>query len=111
MSVVAELESVLAEEQEILLTGRYARLEALSDKKSKLAELLSQEKLDLPAEAYETLVAKAAHNEALLASARRGIQAAISQLKEFSNGEHQSTYSKEGQRQPLARRVSVTQKL
>ena len=30
MSVVAELESVLAEEQEILLTGGYARLEALS---------------------------------------------------------------------------------
>ena len=111
MSVVAELESVLAEEQKILLTGHYSKLAVLADRKAKLAEMLSLEELDFPEEVYKSLVARAAHNEALLASARRGIQAAISQLKEFSNGEHQSTYSKEGLRQPLARPVSVVQKL
>ncbi len=111
MSVVAELESILAEEQQILLTGNYVKLSALAEKKTKLADMLSSEDLDLPPEAYKKLVDRATHNEALLAAARRGIQAAISQLKEFSNGEHQSTYSKEGQRQPLARPVSVTQKL
>ncbi|MDA8585801.1 hypothetical protein N9L47_05950 [Rhodobacteraceae bacterium] len=108
---MAELQDVLAEEQNILLTGNYAKLEALADRKTKLAEMLAAEELQLPIDSYEKLVQKAQHNEALLASARRGIQAAISQLKEFSNGEHQSTYSKDGDRRPLAPSVSVTQRL
>lgn len=111
MTIVTELENVLEEEQEILLTGNYVGLEALAEKKMKLAELLSTQELDLPPDAYKSLVERATHNEALLASARRGIQAAMSQLKEFSNGEHQSTYSKEGRRRPLARPISITQKL
>ena len=110
MNVLTELESVLAEEQELLLTGNFGQLEALAEKKTELAEALSMDAPDLPEEAYEGLLNQAAHNEALLSSARRGIQAAISQLREYSSGGHQSTYSKEGQRQPLAKPTSVVQK-
>ena len=109
MNVVAELESVLAEEQQLLLTGDYAKLAALAVRKSDLADSLATA-ADLPEDAYRNIVTMSEHNEALLKSARRGIQAAISQLKEYSSGEHQSTYSKEGQRQPLSRPVSMTQK-
>ena len=110
MSVIGALEEVLAEEQRILLTGDYAKLEGLATVKTKLAEQLSSTPVDTGADAYAALVKQAAHNERLLSSARRGIQAAIAQLKQFTDGEHQSTYSREGQRQPLARKVSVTQK-
>lgn len=109
MNIVAELESLLSEEQELLLTGNYSRLEALAVRKSELAERLAATP-DLPEADYQDIKSRAAHNEALLNSARRGIQAAISQLREYASGEHQSTYSREGQRQPLSRPVSVTQK-
>lgn len=110
MSVLADLETLLAEEQQILLSGDYGRLESLAEKKSALAEKLSDRAPEIQKEAVEKLAAQAAYNETLLSSARRGIQAAISQLKEYSSGEHQSTYSKEGQRQPMSRPVSMTQK-
>ena len=110
MSVIGALEEVLDEEQRILMSGDFAKLERLAAIKTELAEQLAATSLDVPAEAYSALVERAAHNEQLLSSARRGIQAAIAQLKQFADGEHQSTYSKEGQRRPLARRVSVTQK-
>ncbi len=109
MNIVSELESVLAEEQELLLTGNYAKLEEGAARKAELAEELAAAP-ELPQMDYTDIITKSAHNEALLNSARRGIQAAISQLREYSSGEHQSTYSKEGQRQPLSRQVSVIQK-
>lgn len=110
MNVVEELESVLAEEQEILLTGDYASLPGLLDRKSKLAETLAAGGPELSRETYEKLSSRAKHNEALLNSARRGIQAALSQLKEISSGANQSTYTSEGERTPMSRPVSVTQK-
>ena len=110
MSIIGALEDVLAEEQRILLSGDYSRLEDLAVVKTKLAEQLRDTAVDTDADTYEALIEQAAHNERLLKSARRGIQAAIAQLKQFSDGEHQSTYSKKGERQPLARKVSVTQK-
>ena len=110
MNVLVELETVLAEEQTILLAGDYAKLEALAERKTVLAEQLAENAPELPVEAVKKLARQATHNEALLASARRGIQAAISQLKEYTSGEHQSTYTAQGERAPLSRRVSVTQK-
>lgn len=110
MNVVEELENVLAEEQQILLTGDYGQLQGLLDRKSKLAETLAAGPPDLSKDDYEKLSARANHNEALLNSARRGIQAALSQLKEISSGQNQSTYTRAGERTPLSRPVSVTQK-
>ena len=109
MNIMAELEHVLVEEQELLLSGDYSRLEALAARKSVLADELATA-TDLPEADYKDIITMSRHNEALLQSAQRGIQAAISQLREYSSGEHQSTYSKEGQRRPLSRPVSVTQK-
>ncbi len=105
-----ELEQVLAEEQSVLLSGNYKMLESLAKQKSRLAEKLANNSNELPVEAFGKLAEKAAQNEVLLKSARRGIQAAITQLNQIANGEHQSTYSREGTRKPLARQVSVTQK-
>lgn len=110
MSIVGELEQVLAEEQQLLLSGTYDQLEILAEKKSRLAERLAEGAPDLKAKDYERILERATHNEALLGSAQRGIQAAMTQLRQISEGEHQSTYSKEGERKPLARMVSVTQK-
>lgn len=110
MNVVEELENVLAEEQQILLTGDYASLQGLLDRKSKLAETLAAGGPELSQDVYEKLSGRAKHNEALLNSARRGIQAALSQLREISSGAHQSTYTRGGERTPMSRPVSVTQK-
>ena len=78
--------------------------------KAALADRLASGSPEMGTEAYEKLSAQATHNEALLHSAQRGIQAALSQLKAISSGEHQSTYTRAGERKPLSRPVSVTQK-
>ncbi len=110
MNVVEELENVLAEEQEVLLSGDYQQLECLLTRKSKLAETLADSSPQLSKEVFERLANRAAHHEALLNSARRGIQAALSQIKEISTGKSHSTYTSEGERTPLAKPVSVIQK-
>lgn len=112
MSLVSDLEKLLAEEQKHLLSGNFTALERLIERKSKLAERLAASKPDLPRDVIEGLARRAAHNEALLGSARRGLQAAMAQLRQLPDGEAQKTYSKEGQRQSLARKsASVIQKL
>ncbi len=110
MNVVEELENVLAEEQRMLLTGEYTGLQALLERKSKLAETLAAGKPELTQDEYQRLAANARHNETLLNSAQRGIQAALSQLKEIKSGEHQSTYTSTGERTPLSRPASIIQK-
>lgn len=112
MNVIKDLERILADEQTCLLTGDYLGLSDLADRKSLLADRLREAALTLDAGACNRLADKAAHNEALLRSAQRGIQAAMMQLDQFTNGEHQSTYSKGGQRSPLSRNPSsIVQKL
>ena len=112
MNIVKELEKVLAEEQSLLLSGEISSLEKLIERKTKLAEQLALDKPDFPKDVYDGLARKAAHNEALLSSTRRGLQAAMAQLKLLSDGEAQKTYSKEGQRRTLSRKpASVTQKI
>ena len=99
-------------EQRLLQAGNLAGLEALVERKTRLATLLASEKPDLPKDRYQRLSARAAQNEALLAAAQRGLKTALAQLRRVAEGEDQSTYSAEGTRQSLARRrVSVTQKL
>lgn len=110
MNVVEELESVLAEEQDVLLTGDYSRLSDLLARKTELTDRLASKTPELPSDVYEKLSAQATHNEALLNSARRGIKAALSQLKSVASGETQSTYTRAGERMPLSRPVSITQK-
>ena len=111
MTIVAELERILEKEQRLLLTGDYGQLAQLAEEKNDLAERLADGLQDQSVETVEKLAEQAGHNEALLKSARRGMQAAMTQLKQFSEGEHKSTYSAEGRREPLSRPVSVTQKL
>ncbi|NNE78671.1 MAG: hypothetical protein HKN18_00225 [Silicimonas sp.] len=111
MTLIHELEDVLAEEQNLLLTGRYDQLPDLAERKARLAHALAQNAAKLPTKSVAKIAAQASHNEALLASARRGIQAALTEVKQITQGEHQSTYSKEGMRKPLSRPVSITQKL
>ena len=58
MNVVEELENVLAEEQELLLTGEYTGLQALLERKSKLAETLAARiSRDLSKDDYQKLAA------------------------------------------------------
>ena len=112
MNVLSELESVLREEQELLLNGNFQGLEDLLKRKTKLADWLSKNQPDVSAEAVRELKARANRNEALLESARRGLKAAITQLKQASDVDHQTTYSSSGERRPLSRSpASVTQKI
>ena len=112
MSVIEDLERILADEQTRLLTGDYSGLADLADRKTMLAERLEHAAPTLDVGACKRLADKAAHNETLLRSAQRGIQAAMTQLDQFTNGEHQSTYSKGGQRRALSPNPSsIIQKL
>lgn len=112
MNLVTELEEILADEQRCLLSGAYDDLAGLAERKTALAARLSAKRGDLGEDACRRLKNKAAHNEALLRAAQRGIQAAIAQLRQFTSGEHQSTYSRDGMRRPLSRSPSaLTQKL
>ena len=110
MNIVEELEHVLACEQEILLTGNYDELEALLERKTQLSETLARSAPDLSQDSYEKLSAQAQKNEMLLNSARRGIQAAMSQLREIAGGKDQSTYTRDGVRTPMSRPTSIVQK-
>ena len=112
MSIVTELEKVLAEERDMLLAGDYEGLQALIERKSRLGTRLAENKPDLPADAYEDLVVQAAQNEALLKAAQRGLHSAIAQVKQISDGDAQKTYSKDGQRVSLSqKRTSIAQKI
>jgi flagellar biosynthesis/type III secretory pathway chaperone len=110
MNIIEELENVLADECTALLSGDYDQLEPLLERKSKLEARLLENAPDLSEDVCVRLSKRAAHNEMLLNSARRGIQAAMSQIKEISTGKSHSTYTSDGERAPLARPVSVTQK-
>lgn len=112
MNLVTELESVLREEQSLLLNGEFERLESLIDRKTKLSARLAQDRPDLSASAYKHLAERARQNEALLESARRGLKAALHQLRQPVQQADQTTYSKSGQRNSLSRAPSsVTQKI
>ncbi len=112
MNVLTELEHVLREEQELLLTGDFSGLEALVHRKTKLADWLAKSKPQLDREAYRHLSDQASNNEALLDAARRGLRAALAQLRMSSETEGQSTYSETGERRSLSRSPSsITQKM
>lgn len=111
MTVIEELEDVLRAEQEHLLAGNFSDLTSLVKRKEALADLLAKDKPDIPAERYKRLVERAGHNEALLSSARRGLSAAIQQLRQATEDANPSTYSVSGERQSLSRKPgSVQQK-
>lgn len=112
MNLIAELEDVLREEQELLLSGNLEALEGLVDRKAELARKLAEQRPDLNEGAFRDLARKADHNEALLDAARRGLQAAIQQIRQSAGTSEQSTYSKTGERRPMSRSPSsFTQKL
>lgn len=112
MNVVDEIEDVLRQEQELLLSGNYAALEALIERKTRLAEQLKKDRLSVSGDAVEALSRKASENEALLGAAQRGLKAALVQLRQLSAAETQTTYTKQGQRFPISPgQTSITQKL
>lgn len=112
MSIAKDLEKLLSRERALLLAGDYEGLHALIEKKMELEGRLADTKPNLPIEDCVRLSEMAKHNEALLASAQRGLQSAIAQLKQLADGETQKTYSKDGQRTSLSRKpTSVAQKV
>ncbi len=112
MNIVTELEDVLKREQESLLKGDFAALGKLVERKAALAKRLSSNRPDLPEDVYRSLVDQASKNEALLNSAQRGLQAAMSQLRHAAQSVEQTTYGQNGERQTLSRKPSsVTQKV
>ncbi len=112
MNVFKELEDILRQEQELLLSGDFQMLEALLKRKAKLADWLSTHRPDVTVEETRELKEKAHRNEALLDAARRGLKAAMAQLKQVSKADCQTTYSSSGERRPLSRApVSITQKI
>lgn len=112
MTLDRELEEVLHAEREALLKGDFATLEALLPRKQSLAKRLSESKAELPLELYQSLKEKAVENDALLNSARRGLQAALTQFSDLKNGPEQTTYSRDGERRPMSQsKNSITQKI
>lgn len=112
MKVIDEIEDVLRQEQELLLSGNYAALDALVERKSRLVDRLRDHKTMVSGAAVEALAIRATENEALLGAAQRGLKAALSQLRPFAAAERQTTYTRQGERFPLSpNRSSVTQKL
>ncbi len=112
MSLISELEDVLREEQELLLSGSLAELEKLVERKSALAQKLADVRPDVSADHYRRLARKAEHNETLLDAARRGLQAAMQQIRQSADTKAQNTYCKSGERRPMSRAPSsFTQKI
>ncbi len=112
MSVIADLEALLERERDLLLKGDYEALYALIEKKVALESRLSSKKPKFPVEDYARLSKLAKHNEALLLSAQHGLQSAIVQIRQLTDGESQKTYSKDGRRRSLSKKpVSVAQKV
>ena len=110
MNIVTQLERVLEEEQRLLLAGDYVQLDKLADIKMKLSERLSHSPPKIPAQQAQKLAQTVRHNEALLDSAQRGIQAAMTHLREAREGSFQS-YTKEGQRTPMSTSSTVRQRI
>jgi flagellar biosynthesis/type III secretory pathway chaperone len=106
MSVVDEIRSVLKEEQELLLAGNFVALEALVERKSRLTETLAARMPTLPRDGVAELLEQAGRNDALLGAARRGLSAALAQLRQLSSAREQTTYSSDGQRRSLFRTPS-----
>ncbi len=112
MNIIAELEAVLKEEEETLLNGNLGALESLLERKTRLVAWLAARKPELPPETLRRLMDKASHNDALLSSARLGLQAAMKQLRETARTSEQSIYSRTGERQPMSPAPSsVTQRI
>lgn len=112
MNILAELEDVLEEERHLLINGRINAIQQLVERKAKLSDCLARERPAAPAEVYRRLGCKAERNKALLEAAQRGLQAAITQLRQTASAADQTTYSRTGDRLSLARtRSSIAQKI
>lgn len=112
MNVFKELEDILWREQQLLLNGDFQGLETLLKRKARLADWLSSHKPEVSVEVAGKLKETAHRNEALLDAARRGLKAAMAQLKQASSTDCQTTYSSSGERRPMSRAPgSITQKI
>lgn len=112
MNILSELESILEREQQLLLNGNFSDLQSLVDRKTKLSEWLARTKPEFSKDDYQRLAIRAQQNEALLEASRRGLSAAMAQLRQTREATEQATYSRSGERQSLSRMPSsVTQKV
>ena len=98
--ILDKLEKLLDQEKECLLIGDYVSLETLSKNKVILSQVLETSSPVIPKDAALRLKEKSLRNKALLTSAQRGLQSAISHLTEAADGSFHA-YSKEGKRAPL----------
>lgn len=100
MNIVTQLENLLDQERDILLSGEFDKLEKLTEQKEIMKKRLEAGNTNTAQEQLERIFEKSSKNQMLISSAQRGIQAAISQIREVAEGSFQS-YSREGNRTPL----------
>ena len=110
MDMVKELTDVLQLEKDALLNGDFDALEVLVPRKEALSTMLSERKPNIPESVYQDLKRHAVQNDALVQAVARGLQAALTQVQQVRNGLEQTTYSSSGERRPLSRTPSVTQR-
>ena len=110
MNLLEKLNKILDEERKCLLAGNYEDLERLADKKQELTQNISKQLSGINRDALSAIALKATKNDTLLESAQRGIKSAISHLKEASEDSFKS-YSKEGSRSALSKRLTLRQKV
>ncbi|MGR3514787.1 MAG: hypothetical protein ACU0GG_18665 [Paracoccaceae bacterium] len=112
MKIFSQLEQLLQEEQKALLSGDFSALETLAERKEALLELLISSSPHLPKNSFQILRDKALKNEALLNSAKRGLQAALVRVRLSNDSTPQTTYSKNGERRAMSKPPSsVAQKI
>jgi len=110
MSIAEKLEELLDHEKDTLLKGDLDKLEKLAEVKELLSSELGMGNHLFSREEVANIAKKSARNKDLLFAAQRGIQSAINQLREATEGSFQS-YSREGVRAPITRMKSVGKRI
>ena len=110
MSIGMKLEKLLDHEKDILLSGDLDKLETLEKVKISLSNELEDNDNKLSNDQIKRIIHKSGRNQELLKSAQRGIQSALTQLREVSEGSFQA-YSREGVRAPIISSKSVGKRI
>ena len=112
MNLAQELETVLQKQKQCLLSGDFAGLSILVERKARLSDQLAVQDASAEFADIANLAKQARQNDALLQSALRGTKAALVLIREASNGADKSTYTENGNRRPMgAATINVEQKM
>jgi flagellar biosynthesis/type III secretory pathway chaperone len=106
--MLRQLEAVLDEERQHLLSGDLIRLTQLAKRKVNLSAALAID--DLPHDVLARFAGLSARNQTLLEAARDGLNAARKRLGEIQRGAPMGTYSREGEKSEYAKPVRTLQR-